>query len=188
MPRTDRRGLHDRLDRAIRRCQAGVLQQRARDKEQSFTNLLEAARRIQAYGCAVARNGATAERDALKLAAETHIAGVAHWPKGGAQALKEAWTKSEAAAGIDLPAQDIALRTLCIRSEIYTETATPPEDQALRREYQVQRLVQSMGQRREANPEELDALALEWLRIGPASPATYEALLARFLRCRSKSP
>lgn len=188
LPRADQRGLHDRLERAIRRCQAGVLQQRARDKEQSYTNLLEAARRIQAYGCAVARNGAAAEREALKLTAETYIAGIAHWPKGGAQALKEAWTKSEAAAGLDLPAQDIALRTLCIRSEIHTETTTPPEDQGLRREYQVQRLVKSMGQRREANPEELDALALEWVHVGPASSATYESLLARFLRCRSGSP
>ncbi len=186
LPRADQRGLHDRLERAIRRCQAGALHQRARDMEQSYVNLLEAARRIQAYGCAVARNGAAAEREALKLAAETYIAGVAHWPKGGAQALNDAWTKSESAAGLDFAAQDIAFRTLCIRSEIFAELPTPPDDHALRRDYQVRRLIESMGQRRERNPAELDALALEWLRTGPASPATYEALLARFLSCRSK--
>jgi hypothetical protein len=76
---------------------------------------------------------------------------------------------------------------LCIRSEILTDGPTPPEDQALRRAHQVQRLVRSMGQRSEENPDDLDAFALEWVRVGPVPPATDAALLARFLRCRTWS-
>jgi hypothetical protein len=184
MPRADERVLHDRFERALNLCQAKVSQQRARETEQSFTNLLEAARHIQAYGWAVAQDAASSDRESLKQAADTFLAGVQQWPKGGAQALEEAWMKADAAADLDMAAHETALRMLCIRSEILTDLTTTPEDQALRRDYQVQRLVQRMGQRSEANADELDTLALEWVRVGPVSAATYESLLARFRRCR----
>ena len=204
MPRADERGLHDRFERAIKLCQEQVTQQRMRDKEQSFVNLFEAARLIGAYGCAIAGEGAagkpwaaqrgpghpaethpaTAERDALKQAAETFIIGEERWPKGSAEALKEAWGKAHSAANLDPSAQEIALRMLCIRAEIRSGSPTPAEDQALRREHQVQRLLQRMGQRSEAPADDADALAMEWIRVGPAPAATHEVLLNRFLRCR----
>ena len=189
LPRADDRRLHDRFERALTRCRDQVSQARARDKEESFTNLLEAARRIQLYGWAVASEAmepgsASTDREALKQAAETFIAGVQLWPKGGAQALKEAWEKAQAAADLDLVAHETALKMLCIRSEILRDKPTPPEDQALRREYQVQRLVQRMGQHNDPGPDELDALALEWVRVGPAPLAAQQSLHARFLRCR----
>jgi hypothetical protein len=186
MPRADERGLHDRFERALNLCQARLSQQRARDKEQSFADLLEAARRIHEYGRSVAQNAASSDREALKQAAETYIAGAPRWPKGGAAALKGAWANADAAAHLDFGAQETALRMLCIRSEILTDIPTPPEDQALRREYQVQRLEQRL--RNEADPDELDALLLEWVPVGPvAAAATHASLLARFLRCRSKA-
>jgi hypothetical protein len=161
---------------------------RERDKERSFTNLLEAARLIHAYGWAVAQGGASSDLEALKQAAEIYIAGVQQWPKGGAQALKEAWAKAHAAADLDLAGNETALRMLCIRSEILTDRPTPPEDQPLRRTYQVQRLVRSMGQRGQEHADGLDVFALEWVRVGPVATATLETLLARFLRCRPSSP
>jgi hypothetical protein len=36
-----------------------------------------------------------------------------------------------------MAAQETTLKTLCIRAEILANRTTPPEDQALRREYQV---------------------------------------------------
>ena len=185
IPRADQRGMRDRFERALTRCQAQISQTRARDKELSFTNLLQAARLIRLYGWAVAQGGASSDLEALKQAAEFFIAGVEQWPKGAAQALKEAWVKAEAAAGADAAANETALRMLCIRSEILTDRSTPPEDQALRRSYQVQRLVRSMGQRSDENPDDLDAFGLEWVRVGPVPAATLETLLARFLRCRT---
>jgi hypothetical protein len=82
-----------------------------------------------------------------------------------------------------LAANETALRTLCIRSEICSDRPTPPEDQALRREYQMQRL-QRMGQRSEEDSDAWETLALAWVRIGPIATAEYQLLLTRFVRCR----
>jgi hypothetical protein len=182
MPRAEQRALHDRFERALARCQAQVAKHRTLEKERSFTHLLEAAGHVQAYGWAVAQDAAVADREVLKQSAEAFIAGVQQWPKGGAQALKEAWAKSEAGAGLETAAQEAALKMLCIRAEIVTDRPTPPEDHPLRREYQVQRLVQRMVLNE--SPDDLDALALAWARVGPVPAVTLAPLLARFLRCR----
>jgi hypothetical protein len=146
--------------------------------------MLEAAQHIQAYGCAVAQHAAAAERDARKLAAETYIAGIRNWPKGAAQALKEAWQKADAAVDRDMPANENALRLLCIRSEIFGDLATPAEDQPLRREHQMQRLMQRMSERSDQRTDDWETLSLAWVRVGPVEPSAYESLLARFMRCR----
>ena len=184
MPGADQRALHDRLERALKLCQSNLQRQRARDKEQSFADLLEAARHIQAYGRAAAQAAPSADCDALKQAADAFIAGVQLWPKGAAEALERAWARAQATTGLDSSAHETELRMLCIRSEILADLPTPPEDQALRRDFQMQRLVRRMGQHGEAGADELDAMALEWVRVGPSSAGIYEPLLARFLRCR----
>jgi len=192
MPRTEARGLHARFERALRLCEARVAEQHMREAEQSFTNLFEAGRHIQAYEWATLRNAEASEREMLKQAAETFIAGVQHWPKGGLQAVTEkladAGSASDADADTDSAAREKALRILCIRCEIHSETSTPPEDEALRREYQVQRLVQGMGQGSHVDDGDWDAMALEWIRIGAVSPAVHESLQSRFMRCRAKRP
>lgn len=184
LPRSDQRRVYDRYERALRRCQAALADQRRRDAGQSVDNLLEAARLIYAYGWAASRSAPAPEAEALRQAAEIFIASVQQWPKGGAQALKAVWEKTAAAAQADAAGDEKRLRTLCIRAEIFSRLETPPEDQALRREYQLQRLVQAMGHPQEPDPNELDALSLEWIRIGPIEGATYDALLQRLLRCR----
>jgi len=55
----------------------------------------------------------------------------------------------------------------------------------LRREYQMRRLVESMGRGASVTPVALDDLALEWIALGPVEPAVHDALLARFERCRT---
>ena len=184
LPRADERALWTRFERALKQCDGKISQQRARDVEQSFTHLLEAARRIKAYGWAVAQGAAVEARDARKQDAETFLAGIQHWPKGSAPALKDAWSKAEAATAGGIAANEAALRNLCIRNEIFNDLATPVEDQTLRREYQLQRLVQGMGQHREAPDSGHDALALEWVRVGPVSTAVHDSLLVRLLNHR----
>ncbi len=73
-----------------------------------------------------------------------------------------------------------------MRAEILTETPTPDADQTLRREYQVKRLMQSMGQGIKAE-DGLDALTLEWLGVGPTEEGPYLQLLGRFKACRKKA-
>jgi hypothetical protein len=180
LPRAEQRALQSRFERAMKACQSRVTEVRARDRRQSFDHLLEAARHIQAYGYVVAQNAAPAEREALKLAAETFAAAVQHWPKGAAPLIKEAWQKAEAATDATLAVNEKAYRTLCIRVEIAGGQPTPPEDQTLRREYQMQRLMQGMGRQGEEDSDAWESLALAWVRIGPIAPTEYQALLARF--------
>ena len=188
MPRAEARGLQDRFERALRLCEAQMTQQHVRDAEQSVTNLFEAGRHIRACEWAVLRNAEASEQETLKQAAGTFIASIQHWPKGGLQAVKETLAKAGSLSESDSEAREKALRMLCIRCEIYSETPTPPEDEALRREYQVQRLMQGMGQGSHANDADWDAMVLEWIRIGAVSPAVHQSLQTRFMRCLAKRP
>jgi hypothetical protein len=181
LPRSDERGLRTKFERAVERCERAVARQEASNAERSWVDLLDAANRVRAYRAAFAREVAVAERDALKQAAEDYIAGVAQWPKGGFEALKKALSKAEVG---DLEANETVLRTLCIRAEILADLPTPPEDQTLRREYQVQRLIKGMGQGITTDEKQLDAMTIEWIGIGPTEEGTYLALLERFKRCR----
>lgn len=181
-PRSDARALHNRFERAVERCEQSVAQQCARDIERSWTELLEAADRVRTYRLAVVRNAEPARQDELKRAAESHIACIGRWPKGTREAISGALAKEGAQ---DLVANEAALRMLCIRAEILTDMPTAPEDQQLRRQYQVQRLVQSMGQGIRADETQMDTLTLEWIGAGPTDDATYAPLLRRFLRCRN---
>ncbi len=123
--------------------QAPSARQETSNEERSWTALLDAANRVRAYRAAVARDLDAAERDALKEAAGAFIAGVEQWPRGGLDAVKKALLRDDAK---DFEANETVLRTLCIRAEILTDQPTPAQDQTLRREYQVQRLIQGMGQ------------------------------------------
>jgi hypothetical protein len=188
MPRTEARGLHDRFERAIDLCRSRVAQQQARDAEQSFTNLFEAARSVNAYEWAVLRGAEASDREALKQSAESFIAGVRTWPKEGFKAIKDSLARSGASADVELGTRERALRLLCVRGEIRSEISTPAEDEALRREHQVQRLMQGMGQGASGDHREWDAMALEWIRIGAVAPELHDSLRERFMRCWEKRP
>ncbi|MFL6600110.1 MAG: DUF349 domain-containing protein [Steroidobacteraceae bacterium] len=182
-PRGEARGLRGRFERALQRCEDSLAQQQARDAEQAWSDLFAAANRVRAYRLAVARQAQVAERDALRQAVDNYIASVERWPRGGLDAIKQALAREGCG---DVAANETALKMLCIRAEILTDRPTPPEDQPLRREYQVQRLIQKMGQGIAADDAQLDALAIEWLAVGPTDEATYEPLLQRFRRCHAR--
>jgi hypothetical protein len=182
-PRGGARELRSRFERALERCEESVAQQKVRAEERSWADLLDAANRVRAYRLALARNADPAERDILRQQAEDHIASVSQWPKGGLQVIKSELA-SEATG--DLAANEEALRLLCVRAEILSDIPSPPEDQQLRRQYQVQRLMRSMGQGIKADETQLDKLAIEWIRVGPTEEGTYMQLLERFKRCRQR--
>jgi len=184
LPRQHARELHRRFEQALQSCERALERQHAQDAERSWTDLLDAANRVRAYRAAVARNAPAEERELLKAQAESFIASVPRWPKGGLEALRRELAREDAA---DFIASEAALRQLCIRAEISTDLPTPPEDQALRRDYQVKRLVQSMGQGLGAEEVRLDELALAWVGAGPTEEATYLQLVERFKRCRRES-
>jgi hypothetical protein len=183
-PKGRAREVHKRFERALERCEAALAQQQARDAEHSWTALFDAANHVRAYRLAVARNADSAELDRLKQTAENFIAAVTRWPRGGLESIRKALAKAD---GHDLAANERALRKLCIRAEILTDAASPPEDQQLRREYQVQRLMEGMGQGIAADKGELDALTFEWIGTGPTEEGTYLQLVERFKRSRQRA-
>jgi hypothetical protein len=182
-PRGAARALRGRFERGLEQCERAVAEQREREAEQSWTDLLDAADKVRAYRLTVVRNGEQADRDTLRAAAESHITAVPKWPKGAVEALRRELDRE---GGSDVAANEAALRELCIRAEILTDTATPPEDQPLRREYQVQRLLRNMGQGSSAEEAHIDALTIDWVGVGPTEQATYTALLSRLKRCRQR--
>ena len=146
---------------------------------------MTAAAQVRAYALATAHGRPQDDCEALRASAASAVAGLEHAPKGTRALLEQQMEKIAAGTvSTDLAANEAALRLLCIRAELITETATPPEDLPLRREYQMQRLVASMGRGERATPADLDDLALEWLAVGPVEAAIHEALLVRFERCR----
>ena len=167
-------------------CEAKLRAQRAQDAAQVFENLLEATRRIHAYGWARRDNAEATRTRAPRSPRPNRTLPVCRsGPRAAAAALKDAWAKAEAACGADLAANETALRLLCIRAEIATEQPTPTEDQERRRNYQLQRLVQGMGQGQEPTVFDWEALVREWVGVGPVSPAIHATLLSRFRRCRT---
>jgi hypothetical protein len=186
LPRGEARALKLRFERALERVHSALSRQRASERAQAIYALLEAARRIHAYGWAVARTAAGSEREAFKQAADTFIAGVAQWPRGGAAALTQAWANADAAIRTDTAVRtdtaspENALRMLCIRGELLADLPTPPEDQGLRRDHQMRRLVERIGQGSEAAADDVDTLVLEWVRLPGVAPDRYESLLERF--------
>lgn len=182
-PRAATREIHNRFDQGLDRCKKSLARQRARDVERGWDDLFEAANQVRTYKLAVARGLDTEQLDILKNTAETCIGSVQRWPKGGLDAVKKGLAPERSA---DLAANEVALKMLCIRAEILTETQTPPEDQPLRREYQLQRLAQSMGQGPRVDETQLDTMAIEWVSVGPVEDSAYEPLLQRFRHCRER--
>lgn len=182
-PPADTRELRHRLDRAMDACATSVARQLAREAEQGWDDLFEAAGHVRAYRLAVTQGADNTQVETLKAAAEACLASVPRCPKSGLDALKKALAQGHPE---DLAANELALRTLCIRAEILTNTPTPAEDQALRRDYQLQRLVQNMGQGLRADEARLDSLAIDWVSVGPVETAAYAELLQRFLDCRER--
>ena len=183
-PRGDARELRSRFDLAVARCEESMARQQARDAERSWSDLFEAANHVRAYRLAVARSLDTEQLATLKAAAESYIASVPRWPKSGLHTLKQVLTLERPE---DLAANEAALKMLCVRAEILTDMPTPPEDQPLRREYQLQRLVHSMGQGVRADEPRPDALAIEWVGVGPVDEAVYQPLVQRFRHCRERA-
>jgi hypothetical protein len=189
LPRASARDLRQRARRANERCTAALSRERDAAGRRAWTDLYAAAAAVRAWGLAAATGVPAADREALEATARAAVAALTGTPKGTRAPLER--QLEQIAAGTqstDLPANEAALRMLCIRAELATDVETPPEDAPLRREYQMQRLVASLGRGERETPADLDTLALAWLAVGPVEPAVHDSLVARFERCRGGAP
>ena len=188
LPRADARGLQDRFERAVSRYETSLAEQDRKDSEAAMPRLFEAGQHIRIYERAVLQNAELAEREALRSTADAFIAGVKRWPKGGLQAVKQALARAASASDPDYAARETALRELCVRAEILSSTPTPPEDEALRRAYQLDLLMKGMGQVSAIDDRDWDAMLVEWIGIGAIAPEAHADLERRFMGCMAKRP
>jgi hypothetical protein len=196
LPRGESRDIQVRFSRALAAAESRILEARQRETEQALSDLFEAGKLVHAYEWAVASRSDATRCAELKEAAAAFIEAVPRWPGGGSAALTERLAEADGGGSsgvaaaeccIDAAARERALRLLCVRCEIEAGLATPDEDQSLRREYQVQRLMQGMGQGSAQHPEWI-AVVLEWIRARAADPDVLEGLRARFWRCGAHWP
>jgi Domain of Unknown Function (DUF349) len=186
LPRASARALQQRFSHATDLCAEAVRMARATAARRGWTDGFAVAAQVREYALATAQGRSPTECEALREAVTSAVASLAHAPKAVRSILEQRF--AAVAAGTvnpDVAANEAALRLLCIRAELISGAPTPPEDLELRREYQMRRLVESMGQGERVTPAALDDLALEWIAIGPVEPAVHDALLARFERCRT---
>jgi hypothetical protein len=181
LPRAEARSLGVRFERAVGAYRVRLEQQKEADAKQAYANLFEAGRRIREMEWAKCGGAAMGDQGELARAAEDFIAAVRAWPPGGAAMLKDRLAKVDALPETDAAARERSLRMLCVRAEILKERASPAEDETLRREYQVKRLMQGMGQGR-AEEADWEAMVMEWAGIGAIEPAAHEVLEQRFRR------
>jgi hypothetical protein len=185
LPRAAERGLRQRFRRAAERFAEALQHEWAAAARRGWTDALVAAAQVRAYALAVTEGRPADECEALRSAAASTIAGLEYAPRSARAALDAQLARTAAGEfDADLVANEAALRLLCVRAELVAGLPTPPEDEELRREYQMQRLVASLGRGERARTGDLDELALEWIAVGPVEAATHDALLERFGRCR----
>ena len=132
LTRGEERALRARFERALERVQTALSRRRASEKEQSFADLLEAARRIHAYAWAAAGGdaGARAPRRSSRRprpSLQVFRGGRKAPPRRSARRGPKPTPRAMRTPA----AHESALRMLCIRGEILADLPTPPEDQAL---------------------------------------------------------
>ena len=178
LPKAAVASISQRFQSAVTVFDTAVTNQIAQAKLQLWDNLFTASAMI---GLAQTTSDESAS-DALLTKAQDFIASVEQWPKNGYQALEKKMARGSA---LDR-AEDYqkALQLLCIRAEILADQETPPEDKALRMQYQVSRLQQGFGQNSSPNGVSIQDLVIEWIAAGALANDIYEPLLERFNHCR----
>jgi len=185
LPRAAARSLRQRFARAADRCAEALHREHAAAARRAWTDVLAVASRIRECGLAVAQGWPREDCEAMQQAVAATLHDLVHAPKEARAALERQLARLAAGpVEADLAANAAALRLLCVRAELVAGVDTPAEDLELRREYQMQRLVASMSRGERVSAADLDALALEWIAVGPVEPTLHAALLARFERCR----
>lgn len=178
LPKAAVASISQRFQSAVTAFDTAITNQIAQAKLQLWDNLFTASAMI---GLAQTTSDESAS-NALLIKAQNFIASVEQWPKNGYQALEKKMARGSALDRTE--DYQKALQLLCIRAEILADQETPPEDKALRMQYQVSRLQQGFGQNSSPNGVSIQDLVIEWIAAGAVANDIYEPLLERFNHCR----
>jgi exonuclease SbcC len=178
LPKAAVASISQRFQSAVTAFDTAITNQIAQVKLQLWDNLFTASAMI---GLAQTTSDESAS-NALLIKAQNFIASVEQWPKNGYQALEKKMARGSALDRTE--DYQKALQLLCIRAEILADQETPPEDKALRMQYQVSRLQQGFGQNSSPNGVSIQDLVIDWIAAGAVANDIYEPLLERFNHCR----
>ena len=178
LPKAAVASINQRFQSAVTAFDTAMTNQLAQAKLQLWDNLFTASAML---GLAQTTSDESAS-DALLTKAQDFMASVEQWPKNGYQALEKKMARGSALDRTE--DYQKALQLLCIRAEILADQETPPEDKALRMQYQVSRLQQGFGQNSSPNGVSIQDLVIEWIAAGAVANDIYEPLLERFNHCR----
>ena len=178
LPKAAVASISQRFQSAVTAFDTAITNQIAQAKLQLWDNLFTASAML---GLAQTTSDESAS-DVLLTKAQDFMASVEQWPKNGYQALEKKMARGSALDRTE--DYQKALQLLCIRAEILADQETPPEDKALRMQYQVSRLQQGFGQNSSPNGVSIQDLVIEWIAAGAVANDIYEPLLERFNHCR----
>ena len=151
-------------------------------KQQIWVNLFLANKVVNDYELALVEGKLPDLSEKMLLQTQTQIDAIMHWPSGGLKAIQQKLARANGSAD---PTESLnALRELCIRADILTETATPAAEQTLRTAFQVNQLQQNFGHKSQDAVAEFENLVFEWVAIGAVEAKYYSELFARFNTCR----
>lgn len=152
-------------------------------KQQIWINLFAANKAINTHELGLVKGKQPDLADQAEL--QTQIDSITQWPSGGLKAIQQKLARAN--GGADLTENFNALRELCIRAEILTDTSTPAAEQALRTSFQVNQLQQNFGRKTQDTATEFENLVFEWIAVGAVEDKEYDALASRFETCRIKA-
>ncbi|MBS0373843.1 MAG: DUF349 domain-containing protein [Proteobacteria bacterium] len=187
LPRRSARELRQRFSKASTRLGEALRRDRAAAAGRAWDEVYAAADALRGWRLAQTPDADDAEATARREAAAAAIGALGETPKGVKALLERRFAATEPNAPADLAANEAALRLLCVRAELGCDMPSPEPDQSLRREYQMKRLVESMGRGEPVAAASPDELALAWLAVGPVADAAYAGLVARFRECHGRA-
>jgi len=171
LPRDKAQEIQRRFRRAVDEYDHAIKHERQREADRAWDNFFEAGNRVRLH-----QLDSSADPSGLRQ----HIDSIEQWPKGGKAAIEQRLARP---ASGDANENAAALRALAIRAEMATGAATPESDQSQRRTMQLQALVKGIGRGSASPREQMEALAFEWVAVGPVPTDVYDELFARFKRC-----
>lgn len=179
-PKVQVNDIKNAFNQAVEAFEKKLKDERVALKQQIWVNLFAANKSVNAYELALVK-GKSADLEAL----QAQVDAVSNWPAGGLKSIQQKIARANASS--DLAANLSALRGLCIRADILTDSATPASEQALRTAFQVNQLQQNFGRKTQDTSAEFENLVFDWIAVGAVEAKEYDSLFARFDACRVKA-
>jgi exonuclease SbcC len=182
-PKTQVNEIKAAFNQAIETFEQKLKDERGALKQQIWINLFSANKTVNAYELALVNGKLPDLADQAEL--QTQIDAITQWPSGGLKAIQQKIARANGSA--DIGENLHALRELCIRADILTDSATPASEQALRTAFQVNQLQQNFGRKTQDATSEFENLVFEWIAVGAVAVKDYDELFTRFNACRVKA-